>query len=545
MKQYKRRMVIVLIGIVGLVGCHWWDREHRTPTTPGAGGEGVLNYAQMEDGSAIVDGQQINWVVSEWGSIPYEQWMYVEVNQQDAVGQPPGEHQVPVQVHNVVLRFSELPDEVQQIIIGVKTVRDDADQTFTERGRFTVVNGSVSIPLDYGDLVSYFGVTHYSVWFQALGGKNARGVDCGQLALSGVMPGGQLVMLQKNFCFGTNPAPVSPVPVLCVVTTEADDVTIPPTGSLRQKLSDHPCCTTIKFASDVSAITLAGTQLEIPGTCANLTIDGGSGVTISGNKASRVLYVESGANVRFRGLLIQDGNTTDIGGGIHNNGGAVTIEASTMVSGNTAGYGGGIFNEDDGTVTIEANTTVSGNTASYGSGIYNDGGTLTVNGAVSDNDAYDGGGIYIHDGTVTVKGAVSGNTADDYGSGGGIYIVYGMLTVNGEVNGNTAYFGGGIFNDGDGTVMVTGMVSHNTAYDGGGIYYDEGTATLTLKLGARVQNNTATSTGTGGGIYNRASGSGTAPVTGATSETVNNNTAATCNNFYDATASPECRDLFL
>jgi hypothetical protein len=143
--------------------------------------------------------------------MPYGVWMYVEITEQDAVGRPPGENQVPVSLGNVVLSFSGLPAAVSQIVIGVKAMHDPDDQTFTERGRFDVVDGSVSIPLDYGDLVSYFGVTHYSIWFQAIGGENWQGLACGQITVSGEMPSGQTVTFSKQICFGTNPvAPPSP-----------------------------------------------------------------------------------------------------------------------------------------------------------------------------------------------------------------------------------------------------------------------------------------------------------------------------------------------
>lgn len=192
-----------------------------------------------------------------------------------------------------------------------------------------------------------------------------------------------------------------PVSDPCLVTTEADSGA----GSLRQVLAKNPCCATITFASGVTAITLGGAQMDIPGTCMGLTIDGGSGVTISGNDPykSRVLYVNSGANVRFRGLQIQGGylyGWFGKGAGIYNAGGAVTIEASTTVRSNWAenGDGGGIYNDGE---TLTLNGAVSGNTASYGGGIYNKG-TLTIGsgGAVSGNRADIGGGIY-SEGSVT------------------------------------------------------------------------------------------------------------------------------------------------
>jgi hypothetical protein len=204
---------IVGLILISLAGCQLWKKEHRTPTHPNGNSSPVSNYAHMPNGSRVIDGQQLNWYVSQWGSFPYGQWMYLEVNQQDAVGYPPGEHQVAVTLRNVVLTFNELPDDITQIIIGVKAMHDDTDETFYECGRFDVVNGSVRIPLAYEDLVSFFGIMQYSIWFQAVGGDNGEGTICGQIALSGNMPNGQSVTLRTQRCFGTPPAATAtPVP---------------------------------------------------------------------------------------------------------------------------------------------------------------------------------------------------------------------------------------------------------------------------------------------------------------------------------------------
>lgn len=202
-------IMVSLLGIVlaSLVGCQSEDQD-RMPTMPAEGDSVNLGgYAQMEDGSVVVDGRQLNWVLSDYATLPYAFWMYVEVNEQDVVGAQPGEHQVPVILEEVILQFSELPGEVTQIVIAVKAVHDEHDFTFTERGRFTVVDGSVNIPLDDEDLVAYFGVTHYSIWFQVLGGRNGQGTACGKVALSGVMPSGQDVTFSKRICVGTTAAP--------------------------------------------------------------------------------------------------------------------------------------------------------------------------------------------------------------------------------------------------------------------------------------------------------------------------------------------------
>jgi hypothetical protein len=384
-------MVIISLALAGVMSCHDSERKAQNPTAPHTqgGDRSVLsNYAQMEGGSTVVDGQQLNWVISDWGTLPYNQWMYLEVNEQDAIGKAPGDHQIPVTLGNVVLSFSGLPAAVREILIGVKAVHDANDQTFTERGRFAVVDGRVEIPLDYGDLVNYFGVTHYSIWFQALSDANGRA--CGQIALSGVMPSGQNVTFSKQVCFGTNPIPACQLNLAnpCQVKNNADSGT----DSLRGVLA-LGICATITFACGVTDIQLTSVitnddiHLDIT---SNVTLDGGSGVTIRGS-TSRVFRVNSGVSATLTGLTITGGNSlTNGGGGIYNLE-MLTIGATTVVSGNNV-WGG-----------------------NHGGGINNSGGALTVEGKISGNHADGAGGGIFNDnsGTVTIStgGQVTGNTA--------------------------------------------------------------------------------------------------------------------------------------
>jgi hypothetical protein len=211
---------------------------------------------------------------------------------------------------------------------------------------------------------------------------------------------------------------VTPTPIpLCLVRNENDSGS----GSLRQVLADAPTngCTTITFVPGVTMITLS-TQLTIPPSM-TLTIDGGSGVTISGNYSTRVFYVSIGAEVIFQNLTITQGPPSffyipyvSLGGGIYNDGGTVTVNGT--VSNNLAYvHGGGIYNYG-GTVTV--NGTVSGNNAgSHGGGIYNEffGQVDVTNATVTGNSANTGGGIYVYIGTVTgaTASTVYGNTARD------------------------------------------------------------------------------------------------------------------------------------
>lgn len=127
------------------------------------------------------------------------------------------------------------------------------------------------------------------------------------------------------------------------------------------------------------------------------------------------------ANVKFKDLVITDGYSTHMGGGIYNSGN-LTL-SNTAVRGNWAeDGGGGIFNE--GTVRLNRSSSVTDSYLLYGDGggILNHG-TLILNGRsrVERNEATRGGGIY-SDGRVVLnhRATVTANSAWDGEDGGGL-----------------------------------------------------------------------------------------------------------------------------
>jgi hypothetical protein len=108
------------------------------------------------------------------------------------------------------------------------------------------------------------------------------------------------------------------------------------------------------------------------------------------------------------------GGSSDLGAGIFNNQGVVTLNGAS-VSGNHADNGGGIFN-NSGTLTLNGGSRITGNTAtSSGGGVFNDNGTVVLNGGstINGNSAgFHSGGVF---GTVTLAGnsSVYNNTPDD------------------------------------------------------------------------------------------------------------------------------------
>jgi len=208
----------------------------------------------------------------------------------------------------------------------------------------------------------------------------------------------------------------------------------------------------------------------------------------------RILAVDSSGDLTLHSTTVSGGRSTAYypnhldGGGVYNSG-ILTLTNST-VSGNDVGFfggdGGGVFNS--GTLTLR-NSTVSGNGASGGGGIANSGTSTLTHSTVSGNDTFVGtpggmlsgsGGGIANTGTLTVSNStVSSNSTGLYGGGGLINGVgFGspppgtpipILTLsNSTVSGNTAIDGGGVRNQGGGTLtLARTLISGNNDYLGG------------------------------------------------------------------------------
>jgi hypothetical protein len=318
-------------------------------------------------------------------------------------------------------------------------------------------------------------------------------------------------------------------------------------AQISAPLHAHGSDTIVFDSSRVSGpIVLGGRQLELRllGGMARVRIDGGvRGVTLDGNRASRLLEVDAGVGATLDHLTLTHGSAGN-GGGILSLG-TLTVTDSTISSNSSSSgsYGGGIYNQ--GTLTV-TDSTISSNSANYGGGLYS-AGTLTVTGTtLRANLASSGGGLFGF-GLVTVSDctllANTGSGGGIYGgdtmtvshstfssnSGSGIFNYNGRLTVNDcTFSSNSAGSGGGIEN------WSTATVSHCTFrynFGGGGALYNLGTMTVTdstlesnsvfgyaavgggiLNVGTltvtncTIQGNSALSAGSttayGGGIYN-------------------------------------------
>ena len=213
-------------------------------------------------------------------------------------------------------------------------------------------------------------------------------------------------------------------------------------------------------------------------TTADMSIigEGAGTTTIQANAAPGVatyrVLRNNGGTVTISGLTIRHGvcfaggtcaASSNFGGGIYNQAGSLTLDAST-VSTNRADYGGGIFNL--GALTIQNGSNV--------------GGTGAANTAT-----WHGGGV-LNNGTITsiANSTFSGNSASDYG--GGIFNNGGAIIdniTNSTFSGNSAdYYGGGIANNATIDSIANSTFSGNSADYGGGIYTSAGCFTAEAQV---------------------------------------------------------------
>jgi hypothetical protein len=258
---------------------------------------------------------------------------------------------------------------------------------------------------------------------------------------------------------------------------EAGICCLPATANLQEAIDAASARATLRLCAGTwtvgSTITI-GKNLTLVGA--------GTGQSVlNGNHAVHVLDTAAGVEVTLRDLTIANGLAADAaslrrGGGIHNQG-TLRLAGVAVIGSSAKDYGGGIFNAVGATMTLLAGSTVGGdsadeaNTANRGGGIYNNGGAVTLSDGsrVSGNAATTlGGGIFndfagiltLQAGS-TVGGHRSGeaNTATN---GGGLANNGGTVTLQdgSRVVGNAASSGGGIYNAyGPGSVsLATGAI---------------------------------------------------------------------------------------
>ncbi|MCP5533968.1 MAG: hypothetical protein H7A48_12420 [Akkermansiaceae bacterium] len=220
-------------------------------------------------------------------------------------------------------------------------------------------------------------------------------------------------------------------------------------GTLRQAIVTAGPGNVIDFSpgvfTDLSHTITLSSELVLD---KELTLDASaiaSGVTISGNAATRLVSVTASGDLTLRKLTLEGGNSAGaaangFGGAIYNAGhtkledcmvsdsaavnygggisstGSLEVIRST-VNGNSAGsLGGGIYSASSGDLVL-TNSTVTGNTAVlFGGGIYHTSPLTLIHATLTENHAGNkGGGIYNDFGSaLTLRSSiVAGNTAPE------------------------------------------------------------------------------------------------------------------------------------
>ncbi|NND98774.1 MAG: hypothetical protein HKN47_15750, partial [Pirellulaceae bacterium] len=273
----------------------------------------------------------------------------------------------------------------------------------------------------------------------------------------------------------------------------------------------------IVLAAGVYSLTVAGDNedaaatgdlditdgLTIRGVSAGATTIDASGLDVDGTGfgyGDRV-FDAFGVSLNLQDVTIRNGNVRGDGGGLRNDGGAVTLNNVVMndnfAEGNIPGGGGAIYHTGGSTLNIDNSQFFHNCTVIIGSGgaLFNDNSEVTISDSV-----FDGNATAEHGGAIYTRGVTGTNAT--------LTIFDSTIINNGPVGPLQTKFGttdgGGIYNDND-TVMIHGStISNNEAIrDGGGIFTKSSSlSSATLELfQTTLAGNTAG--GEGGGISNQ------------------------------------------
>ncbi|MBP5971720.1 right-handed parallel beta-helix repeat-containing protein [Brasilonema sp. CT11] len=223
-------------------------------------------------------------------------------------------------------------------------------------------------------------------------------------------------------------------------------------GSLREAIAQAKSGDTIQFGSNLANQTINLTSGELT-VDKNLTVDGAgtSGLTISGNNASRIFDVTTpGSSFTLRNLTLANGKSS--GEGENGAGGAIrtvtsdklttlNVENSKFINNASSGNGGGAIWAGFNTANTITNSLFEGNDGTAGKSergggaiAVNNNSALTVKGSEFDNNkGTNGGAINTVLSTLTVEDSTFRNNDS---------------TAGGPIGPNTIGYGGAIYTDG-------------------------------------------------------------------------------------------------
>jgi CSLREA domain-containing protein len=185
----------------------------------------------------------------------------------------------------------------------------------------------------------------------------------------------------------------------------------------------------------------------------------------------------------------------------------VAISGLALVGGDVSGAGGAIRNSTE-NLTLSA-CEITGNRALSGGGIHNNGGHLSVIRSLINGNTIlgSGAGIETLGGSLSVaQSTITGNTTPSGGAGGGVHSSGSEVTIDSSlISGNTANYGGGVTHSGVGVLMtITNSTIHSNRarVSGGGLSVVQGDL---LVRHSTINSNQADSddngSGNGGGVF--------------------------------------------
>ena len=217
-------------------------------------------------------------------------------------------------------------------------------------------------------------------------------------------------------------------------------------GTLRRVLQDAAPGDSIHFLlGGDSTIALVTGELALAKAVNLSGPTGYPGVSISGNFASRILHVTSGAS-SLRNLTLTLASTTAPGGGALVESGASLSLTNCTASANHSTNAGGAF-ANNGTLNL-THCTLTGNQAGAAGAIYNFAGTLNVRNCTITANGSSGaaGGIYSYPTGGTNSHVTSSIVAGNAASGSGQDVlgafISGGYNLIGKVDGSTGFTNG-------------------------------------------------------------------------------------------------------
>ncbi len=274
--------------------------------------------------------------------------------------------------------------------------------------------------------------------------------------------------------------------------------------SLREAIN----AANVDAGSDTIDFTVSLVQLAaaLPTITTTMTIDGGGGVTVSGDAPTttfRAFTINSPGNLSMNNIEVDNSQETFGGALFNQNGGTVSLTSCTFADNTaTATAGGAIFN--DGVMDLN-NVVISFNSAGTGGdGLRNSSNgimtmtecTVSLNGSPGTPSGIGGGGVD-NAGMLTVKRSlIQGNLTG--GHGGGLFNLTGTVNlINSTISFNSAFAnkGGGVFNGNGGTVNLTNctVTDQNFATEGGGLFNDSGVGVVNVQNTIVAGNDAGTS----------------------------------------------------